>query len=384
MNLFKSALILAVLFFLIIISISCSDKNNIVDSFDILPLEEFPTQIGTFWKYEIYDSLVSQFDTLIVSISGSKHITADSLPVSVWTYQTKSSIDTLYAYINGDTLFYYKTVGESFYIPHMFIFPLKANSTWDHNLSSYEVTGIKPVVTHSGTYTRAFHLRQSTTGLNEYSFYNFWLVHDRGPVFYSEREILWTENSNETWNLVAYIRPQYFSLDKFPNHDGISWTYEISDIFRDIIDTVTVQVAESALVAVWLYDFGDSSYTELVSTENDVINFVTQGRITIVRNSIHFPITLGDSWETYPLGNKANVEAVQDLQTTAGSFFPTYRIRTLLDCGDECSHVTIEWYAPQVGMVNRTFSYTGFSLHPQEPDINIQYSWRLIDYNFRD
>ncbi len=202
--------------------------------------------------------------------------------------------------------------------------------------------------------------------------FNIWIAKGFGIVKLQYPAAIF--NTFSTWELKSYdpYNPvDSFTIDKFPNFDGLSWSYEVFDGATLTYDTILVQVAESSTVALWNYTRSDTSWQEIVSLEGTVAKFFHPDNIIAPFKTYHFPIQVGKTWATFPLGNTSTVLSGNPLIVPAGRFFPSYEIETRYNCGGECIHWEREWIAPSVGVVQKIIV---------DEQLGIIETWKLIGY----
>lgn len=91
-------------------------------NFDTMSVHEFPTSIGSQWKYAVYDSLAQQRDTLVVTILGRTVLPGD-IPAFIWQFAYRSRIDTQYVSTLADTVRFYTSSFDEWSQPN-YVFPL--------------------------------------------------------------------------------------------------------------------------------------------------------------------------------------------------------------------------------------------------------------------
>ena len=385
--------ILSVIFILFLIN--CGKNKNPVQSNLEFTIDQFPMQVGAQWEYYVLDSLID-CAPIFGCIDSATVTILDSVPSMIeganehWLFDFRGEQKVVTQTVRIDEV---ELLWSNYVLRFPLEFPMKVGDSWPNNAGwsifdtdSIFVVDQRNIVTPSGSYNNAYYLTGEVHGCEESATFNIWIVPYVGIVKIEYSALATGFEGKHSWSLKSYnpnnqIEP--FTVDKFPNNDWISWTYEIYDALSSIYDTVIVQVAESATVAIWNYDFGDSSYTELVSVEGDTVKFITTGSISYTRNSLLFPLVSGKSWVTYPLGYVSTVMSITNLLTPAGQFYPTYKIETAENCGAECSHIESVWYVPNVGIVQKQIDRS--DVDDQMNLIIIQdEQWRLLDYNFRE
>jgi len=126
--------------FLIFCFNSCVGEDS--PNINILELDKFPMREGTHWVYSVSDSIKNINDTLIVSILGDTMLT-NNKPVKIWEYKYSDKVDTLFANISGDTVFFYQGTIELYFEKLKIIFPLQDDKTWETNVGEANVNSNK-------------------------------------------------------------------------------------------------------------------------------------------------------------------------------------------------------------------------------------------------
>ncbi len=103
-----------------------------------LELNSFPTQEGSYWIYEVTDSIQNIYDTLKVSILDNT-ILSNGKAVKIWEYRYSENVDTLFVAIEEDTISFYQGTITSFAEKLKIIFPLFDNKNWDTRVGEANV-----------------------------------------------------------------------------------------------------------------------------------------------------------------------------------------------------------------------------------------------------
>ena len=244
--------------------------------------------------------------------------------------------------------------------------------------SSYKILGRQTILTSAGTFKDAYYLKGSSGDWYDGSLavFDIWIAKGFGIVKISYHTTTNNSSDNDmTWELQSYnpnkpVAP--FTIDKFPNYDGMTRTYEVFDYSRQIYDTIYAHVAESSTVAMWNYTNSDSSWQEVVSIEGTVAKFFYPDNMIEPFKSYQFPIELGNNWTTYPTGNSSTVLFATPLTIPAGRFFPCYAIETVYRNDSSVTQREIDWITPSVGSIQKTII---------NENLGIDENWRLIDYS---
>ena len=190
-------------FFIILTSQNCKKHNE-----PILYNTEFPNNIGTFWKYKVYDSISNQIDTVIITVQ-NKTILNNGLEATVWLIESLVNLnDTNYVTNNSDGIKIYKNKIVSAPYIKKYEFPLKVNKKWVNiNLldTSKVILSINTNII-AGNFIETYLIRReyySFPGFNYYKEEDYF-VNNIGLI---KRRLF--ENSlgtfkNQTWELLSY------------------------------------------------------------------------------------------------------------------------------------------------------------------------------------
>ena len=344
---------------------------------DSLTLADFPLQVGASWEYRVYNNLIDCFtecyDTCTVSILDSVMDRGGVINEN-WIFDYPKQELILKNFLHLDTLF----LLWHNYPGHFSInFPLTVGKSWNqgsYNYSFVQVVDRQTISTPAGVFENAYLLKGHAPGFEDDVNFYLWIAKNVGiiKIGYSISSI--TTNEDKTWELKSY-KPNNpfpsFTIDHFPNYDGMIHTYEIHDMISHGFDTVIVQVAESSTVAIWNYTKSDTSWQKIVSIEETVAKFFHPNKMAEPYKQYQFPIEIGNSWTIYPSENRSEVLSASSILTPIGRFFPCYRIETNYNCGNECLNREIELVCPDIGIVTKTIL---------DGEHGIRETWRLIDY----
>lgn len=162
----------------------------------------FPTSIGSYWNYEVYDSLEKKYDR--ISIKVVNKIVTNNKTVYLWRFENKSDfVDTLYFFANADSVSFYEDNNLSF-IKWQYKIPLKIGKTWYVKRSTpsdeYSVVSIDKINNFSDSYRVVRHRGSANYGLTE----STWVSPNIGIVRRDIYEFNTLPVINQTWNLISY------------------------------------------------------------------------------------------------------------------------------------------------------------------------------------
>jgi len=184
--------------------LSCS--NNEVGPSNTLSIQ-IPLSVGSTWTYAIYDSVAHNADTVKVTVHDKISSTFSGYTYLL-LYHYSKHIDSLYAVVSMDTLYYYTTT--DIVNPLMkFVFPLKEEQGW-HALG-YSISVRKEnIVVPADTFKNCYAVYQQPNIGNQSGGITYWIVPGVGMV---EKHILIIERlsppanglTNITWKLLSYF-----------------------------------------------------------------------------------------------------------------------------------------------------------------------------------
>lgn len=342
---------------------------------DSLELSDFPLQINASWEYK-----VSCYDICTVTILDSVYNGFGSI-AEKWIFDYPGQEKMLEITLNQNRL---SVRWYPYTVYFTLNFPLKVGQGLQYiNIpgdgSTIKVFGRQTVTTEAGTFKDAYLLKGSSWSWYNGTFtvFNVWIAKEYGIVKITYNGDIEGGYAEKSWELKSYnpdkpIEP--FTIDKFPNYNNMSWTYQIFDNNSQSVDTIFVQVAESSTVAIWNYTRTDSSWQEIVSIEGTVAKFFHPDNMIEPFKSYQFPIELGNSWTTYPTGNSSEVISLTPIIVPVGRFFPCYAIETVYRNDSSITQRETDWITPSVGSIQKTII---------NDELGINEHWRLIDYSNR-
>ena len=125
----------------IIVFVGGCDKVNSPNETS-LALNNFPTKSGTYWIYEVTDTVNNINDILRVSILGNTTLSNDKA-VTIWEYRYSNTVDTLFVAIDNDTISFYQGTRSLFFERLKIVFPIEESKSWDTDIGEASVTSYK-------------------------------------------------------------------------------------------------------------------------------------------------------------------------------------------------------------------------------------------------
>lgn len=170
---------------------------------------EFPNNIGTFWKYKVYDSVSANLDTVTIKVIGTTNLDNGD-PVSIWEI-TSLYNPTILNYVSN------KIDGIRIYVNKLssaspfkkYIFPLSVGSKWiTYNiLDTNKVTLNTQIAVIAGTFSNAFRINRDVIippGYNPIK-EDEWFVQNIGMVSRYYFEIGPGYVIKNKWELLSYL-----------------------------------------------------------------------------------------------------------------------------------------------------------------------------------
>lgn len=362
----RPKLFLIVAFFLLAIvflPISCGRENPINVEIITEP-EQFPMSVGMYWKYEIYDSLTDQIDTMQVSIVDSTHDRCGRVMYR-WNYYNGDSVYTYFWAMVGDSLMRFDDALSLSPI-ELILFPLELNKGWRGPLQfsdSGHVSDSGSLTTPAGEFETAFRIdwtwnRDFEGGRDSSS---TWLVPGVGLAqlsqykCYSDGHNI-TITKNLVWSLIDY-NLYTFSINDFPHTVGSYWIYEYGDSINSIVKTVRVSIVDHIIVSeqdvsVWQYDYGDRVDTQYAFVSGNTIAFHDDTIPHFSNASYLFPFALGRFWGMDFFVPPSGIFEKGAISVPAGQFPNGFR-HIFYSYGFNYGHWLDEWLVPGVGVVKR-------------------------------
>jgi hypothetical protein len=190
---------------LICLQLSCKKNTTEVKHEQPKEIEYFPNAIGSWWKYERYDSLNGIRDTVTATIVDTTTF-ADGSKMKIWKYT--SNIDSTleqdyyYAGIRNDTLRFISPYQYGFRYP----LPLKVGIITDTQFDSLHVIQIDSLTITSGIFDSTYQIYFSLMCGDECSQESrLWFAPTIGFVKINHSLINWPfEFRKEFWQLLSY------------------------------------------------------------------------------------------------------------------------------------------------------------------------------------
>ncbi|RMG20660.1 MAG: hypothetical protein D6732_28530 [Methanobacteriota archaeon] len=168
-------------------------------------ISDFPNIPGWHFTYLVKDSIAQpRTDTVEVDIIGDTLLPGNRT-ATIWRYQYPDRIDTIYAWIHGDTLrfYYWRNINIAQLV---LIFPLKVGQYWRGEImvDSVIVVDQQPVEVIAGRFEESYRIRHFYWEPNAGGLDYLWLVPDVGIVKMDLNDYL----LSQYWELMGYSFPE--------------------------------------------------------------------------------------------------------------------------------------------------------------------------------
>ena len=181
--------------------LGCSDSESPPAS------DAFPSQVGSRWVYDAYDSLTAMSDTVIVEIVDKRPVAFGSTS-RVWISTSSKGQAWQYVTTSEDTVFIWGGNEEQIqWLDFTYVFPLAVGETWHASVcGTAEVVQQLTVDLPGDGVGKAFVVSHRGACLNSYFDETREFVPDVGltSAHWSEGGFGWR---NETWRLLEFDLP---------------------------------------------------------------------------------------------------------------------------------------------------------------------------------
>jgi hypothetical protein len=167
-------------------------------------LTNYPTSVGSVWRYAVYDSIAQKADTVKVTINSQISSSAISSKY-LWLYNYSDYTDSVYVIISGDAIKYF-SVSKSSQVPtKVFYYPLKEGAKYSDSYYSIDVT-IESVSVPVGKFDGIYRIYEHPYIGNLYGGSTFWIAPDIGIL---KEQLKWHDTMsgelvNKTWELLSH------------------------------------------------------------------------------------------------------------------------------------------------------------------------------------
>jgi hypothetical protein len=166
----------------------------------------FPSTIGIYWVYEVFDSVAMRRYDRVVRIADTVH--RETVPVYVWTLCDSMRCDTTFIRIERDTVWKYSFYSEPprYSREVYYVLPLVVGATWPVSFGRDSVVSLETISVRDQVY-RAYQVYGVRRRFNVYESEHRWFVPYLGMVKRQYRCQGFCDN-NEVWELKDYGIPE--------------------------------------------------------------------------------------------------------------------------------------------------------------------------------
>jgi hypothetical protein len=188
--------------------LSCNDDSVGPDKdLDSMAVTDFPNMTEIWWKYQVYDSLGSLFDTVRVACEGNT--TLHGRNAVIWVYHYRTYQESLYVYVSDDTIYFFNDTSYTQPL-RFYVFPLKVGHFWLLDPSSHDTTEViqkGTVATEAGEFPNSFLVSTEWDYPDNVGDEKIWI--SRGVGIVKERIYSTTlaTTSITKWDLISFQTP---------------------------------------------------------------------------------------------------------------------------------------------------------------------------------
>jgi hypothetical protein len=143
----------------------------------------FPDTLGASWTYAKYTIPDSTYDTVVVSIAGTR-VLDNGDTATVWIYRSLAGVDTELVTRNDDLVTRYVHDSTGFHLTAFYLFPLSVGKAWIDAFASdtSRVTAKESLTIPAGTFPETYWITRSYPGHPGYQWIETWFAPNVGIV----------------------------------------------------------------------------------------------------------------------------------------------------------------------------------------------------------
>lgn len=369
--------------------------------FESVAIGEFPLDIGTYWIYDIYDSIKNKSNISTVTITDSFPDRYYSSPKSkeTWDFEEVTQITGFVnsIYTNGLGLIWFNPD-----VPLYIDFPLTLGKSWDREIDtryfgqfvdSYYVASVGPLTTSYATYNNAYKIIKRASYAIDTAYAEIRIVPNVGIV---QLEYHYYSGSNENSRHKKYVLKEYgkenitppYTFFDFPLRLDTYWDYLVYNELIDCVCTLHAEIVgygeNSEGNNVWFYEttYLDEVDTQYIyaSSNSNTVRFERSLEDYIPIKGLRFPFTTGDGWTIDQYYDTTTVLNYEQIWLQRGKSFKGYKLLTTLWCGPECGHQEYDWYVSHIGLVKKDIYEVEYDMQAQQEVVQKDETWELVDY----
>ena len=179
---------------LIFLFTNCKKKDTPVENIISLQM-----QVGSYWNYQVYDSLLNKFDTVSINVVADTIVNEKS--ILLWQFSKNNiSIDSLFVLNTSDSACFYKNSSLTNLL-WKFELPIVVGKTWSIDVNdNYKVVTKEKVYVYSNSFKISRDLQSFNYFINE----NIWIADNIGIVKMNINESNLAPVKKQTWRLLSY------------------------------------------------------------------------------------------------------------------------------------------------------------------------------------
>lgn len=163
----------------------------------------FPNTIGSYWVYEVFDSIAMRRYTKDVRIADTVRL--NDVLVQVWARCDTAKCDTLFLWVDRDTVWRYFLNG-GYDREIMYVLPLVVGQIWPRRFGGRDTVSTLETMIVQGQLLNAYRVDGVWGGFNVRESEGRWFVPYVGLVKRYYRCVGFCDD-NETWELKHYVIP---------------------------------------------------------------------------------------------------------------------------------------------------------------------------------
>ncbi len=161
--------------------------------------------------------------------------------------------------------------------------------------------------------------------------------------------------------------------DDFPNTQGTSWNYRVTDSINNTTEDLAVvvggktNISTGDEVTVWQLSFPDTVDSNYVLIRQDTVKILENKEFLIQNIKLVFPLRVGAGWRGDYITDTFYVTGTAQVSVPAGDFNNVFVIERYYGGFNEYNRMTI-WFVPGIGIIkmNKRDALIGFQIETRE------------------
>ncbi len=200
--------------------VGCSDDNGPTGTQSQFVVEQFPTDVGMWWRYASVDTIfgdlrnIITYDTVYVTVIDSitpRPPVPPGYRQMIWRYHGNSQSEDRFVMVTSGSV----TIDDIYFIDFdraqwpstYWEFPMRAGDAWSQNpgVDSSFVTFKGDISVPSGKFNDCYQVDYHRAGIDTWADRETWLVPHVGVVYYRFGQYgMLGQASNSTWQLIDW------------------------------------------------------------------------------------------------------------------------------------------------------------------------------------